>query len=42
MGRVVALKLAAEGAKIIITPRRKPLLDTLSAEIENKGGACPI
>ena len=40
MGRVVALKLAAEGAKIIITARRKPLLDTLAAEIESKGAAC--
>ena len=40
MGRVVALKLAEGGAKVIITARRKDMLDTLAAEIESKGGEC--
>ena len=40
MGRVVALKLAEGGAKVIITARRKAMLDTLAAEIESTGGEC--
>ena len=40
MGRVVALKLAKAGAKVVITARRETLLNTLSAEIVSKGGEC--
>ena len=40
MGRVVALKLATGGAKVIITARRKAMLDTLATEIESKGAEC--
>lgn len=40
MGRIVALKLAAAGAKVIITARRKPLLDALESEIIAKQGVC--
>jgi len=40
MGRVVAIKLAAAGARIVVTARRKALLDSLATEIEAKGGSC--
>jgi NADP-dependent 3-hydroxy acid dehydrogenase YdfG len=37
MGRVVALRLAEAGAKVIVTARRKELLDKLADEIRSKG-----
>ena len=40
MGRVVALKMAAAGAKLVVTARRKDKLDDLAAEIEAGGGEC--
>lgn len=40
MGRVVALKLAAQGAKVVVTARRRDLLDSLAAEITSKGDTC--
>lgn len=40
MGRVVALKLGAAGAKLAVTARRKDKLDSLAAEIKAKGGEC--
>lgn len=40
MGRVVALKLAAAGAKVVVTARRKELLDTLAAEINSRNDNC--
>lgn len=40
MGRVLALRLAREGAKIIATARRQHMLDTLAGEIRAAGGEC--
>ena len=40
MGRVVALRLAAAGAKLVVTARRKDKLENLAAEISEKGGEC--
>jgi len=40
MGRIVALKLAAAGAKLVVTARRKDKLESLAAEITAKGGEC--
>ena len=40
MGRLVAIKLAASGAKVVVTGRREVLLNTLAAEINSKGGIC--
>lgn len=40
MGRAVALKLAKEGASVIVTARRKQKLETLAAEIAGRGGSC--
>lgn len=40
MGRVLALRLAAEGAKIAVTARRAAHLDTLAYEIRASGGQC--
>jgi NAD(P)-dependent dehydrogenase (short-subunit alcohol dehydrogenase family) len=40
MGRAFALRLAGEGARIVVTARRKERLDTLAAEIERRGGRC--
>ena len=40
MGRVVALKLAAAGAKLVVTARRKDKLENLAADIKAKGGDC--
>lgn len=38
-GRGAALKLGEEGARVVVAARRKPMLDSLVAEIEAKGGA---
>ncbi|MDX2266215.1 MAG: glucose 1-dehydrogenase [Hyphomicrobiales bacterium] len=38
IGRAAALELARRGAKVAITARRLPLLETLAAEIEATGG----
>ena len=38
IGRGIALALAAEGARLAIVARRRPLLETLVAEIEDTGG----
>ncbi|WP_234902008.1 SDR family NAD(P)-dependent oxidoreductase [Agrobacterium rubi] len=40
MGRVLALRLAEERAKIIAIARRQPLLDSLAQEISANGGEC--
>lgn len=40
MGRAFALRLAGEGASLVVTARRKERLDTLAAEIELRGGRC--
>ncbi|WP_342613568.1 SDR family NAD(P)-dependent oxidoreductase [Burkholderia ambifaria] len=40
MGRVLAIKLAAEGAIVVVTARRKARLDALVVEIEQQGGRC--
>jgi len=40
MGRVVAKKLAAAGAKLAVTARRKNMLDSLAAEIAAKDTEC--
>lgn len=40
IGRVLALKLASEGAKLVVTARRKDLLDQLATEISQRGGTC--
>lgn len=40
IGRAVALKLAAAGAKLIITARSQDKLDSLENEILNNGGQC--
>ena len=40
MGRVVALKLAAAGAKLVVTARRNDRLECLAREITAKGGEC--
>lgn len=40
MGRLVALRLAAQGAKLIVTARRKDKLDSLATEIAASGGSC--
>src|SRR5450830_1268389 len=40
MGRLLALRLAAEGAYIIATARRQELLDSLANEIIHQGGRC--
>ena len=38
-GRGAAMKLAAEGAKVVVAARRKAMLDELVAEIEAGGGS---
>jgi short-subunit dehydrogenase len=40
IGRVIALKLAAVGAIVIVTARRKDKLDILAEEITRNGGRC--
>jgi len=40
MGRVLALRLAEQGARLAITARRQEKLDSLAAEIGGKGGVC--
>jgi 3-oxoacyl-[acyl-carrier protein] reductase len=42
IGRGIALALAAEGARLSIVARRRPLLETLAAEIAGHGGAPPV
>jgi 3-oxoacyl-[acyl-carrier protein] reductase len=41
IGRAIARGLAAEGVKLCIAARRKPLLEELSREIAAAGGAAP-
>lgn len=40
MGRVLAVRLAAEGAKVVVTARRQTRLETLAKEIRDAGGEC--
>ncbi len=40
MGRVVATKLAAEGARLVVTARSATKLERLAAEITARGGEC--
>lgn len=40
MGRAVAVKLAAAGASVVVTARRKDKLAALAAEIAGRGGSC--
>ncbi|MBB3613018.1 SDR family NAD(P)-dependent oxidoreductase [Rhizobium sp. BK602] len=40
MGRVLARRLAGEGAKVIVTARREPMLIKLAEDIRNAGGEC--
>jgi len=40
MGRIVALKLAQAGAKLVVTARRKGKLESLASEISDMGGEC--
>jgi short-subunit dehydrogenase len=39
IGREAALRFAARGAKVIVSARSGPKLDTLVAEIQEQGGA---
>ena len=41
IGRAIAKGLAAEGVKICVTARRRPLLDALAQEITAAGGIAP-
>ena len=41
IGRAIAKGLAAEGARVCVAARRRPLLDELSKEIMAVGGAAP-
>jgi 3-oxoacyl-[acyl-carrier protein] reductase len=41
IGRAIAKGLAAEGARLCVAARRRPLLDELSKEIVAAGGAAP-
>lgn len=40
MGRVLAKRLAREGARVAVTARRRELLDQLAGEIGRDGGIC--
>ncbi|ACM38395.1 oxidoreductase protein [Allorhizobium ampelinum S4] len=40
MGRVLAQRLAGEGAKVIVTARREPMLIEVSEDISSAGGDC--
>ena len=42
IGRAIAKGLAAEGARIAVTGRRREALETLAGEIERDGGARPV
>jgi len=42
IGRAIATLLAAEGARLAIVARRRPLLETLAAEIVAGGGHAPV
>ena len=42
IGRGIALALAAEGVKLAIVARRRPLLEEVANEIVAKGGAQPV
>jgi 3-oxoacyl-[acyl-carrier protein] reductase len=42
IGRAIAKGLAAEGARVAITGRRREALETLAGEIEKAGGARPL
>ncbi len=42
MGRVVALRLADAGAKLVVTARRKDKLESLASEISEAGGECLV
>ena len=41
IGRAIAKGLAAEGVKVCVAARRRPLLDELAREIAAAGGAAP-
>jgi len=38
IGRATAIRFAAEGAKVVVTARRLPILEEVVAEITSKGG----
>ena len=40
IGRAVALQLGKQGNQVIVTARRRSLLDTLASEITEAGGVC--
>jgi NADP-dependent 3-hydroxy acid dehydrogenase YdfG len=42
IGRMLALRLAKEGAKVVATARRADRLATLAEEIERDGGSCAV
>ncbi|WP_426400837.1 SDR family NAD(P)-dependent oxidoreductase (plasmid) [Ralstonia sp. R-29] len=42
MGRELAVRLADEGAHVVVTARRRERLDALAAEIEQRGGRCTV
>ncbi|MFP3614498.1 SDR family NAD(P)-dependent oxidoreductase [Paraburkholderia sp. SIMBA_050] len=42
IGRVLALRLAGEGAHVVVTARRKQRLDAVAAEISRQGGRCTL
>jgi NADP-dependent 3-hydroxy acid dehydrogenase YdfG len=42
LGRELALKMARRSTKLIVTARRKPLLDSLAAEVEAPGSECLV
>ena len=42
IGRAIAVALAAEGVRVVVTARRRQRLDELVAAIENAGGPQPI
>ena len=42
IGRAVALKLAAEGLRVILTARRKAELDSIAGEIRKSGGEAHV
>jgi 3-oxoacyl-[acyl-carrier protein] reductase len=42
IGRGIALALGAEGVRVVITARRRPLLEALAVEIARAGGSQPV